>query len=194
MKIYTRAGDSGSTALFGGARIAKDALRVEAYGTIDELNACLGVAIAALSEAAAELRPVLLRLQSELFDLGAELAISPERRHDKLVARLATIGSEHVAAHEQIIDHYEELLAPLRSFILPGGSPAAASLHHARTVARRAERRIVSLAAQEPVSAELLRYSNRLSDLLFVLARTANRLEGLEDVPWTARHPGALAE
>lgn len=187
MKIYTRTGDSGSTALFGGARVAKDALRVEAYGTVDELNACLGVAIAALSGASEELRPILLALQSELFDLGAELATAPERRHEKLTARLAPVGAEQVAALERIIDRYEERLAPLRSFILPGGAPAAAALHHARTVARRAERRIVSLAAREPLDAGVLQYVNRLSDLLFVLARAANLLSGVEDVPWTAR-------
>jgi cob(I)alamin adenosyltransferase len=189
MKIYTRTGDAGSTALFGGTRVAKDALRVEAYGTVDELNACLGVALVALTGEMLELRPLLLALQSELFDLGAELATAPERRHERLTARLAPIDAPQVAALEGAIDHYEALLVPLHSFVLPGGVAAAAALHHARTVARRAERCMVSLAAQEPLNPELLRYVNRLSDLLFVLARTANRLAGVEDVPWTARQP-----
>lgn len=187
MKIYTKTGDAGSTGLFGGARIAKDAPRVEAYGTIDELNACLGVAIAALEATQAELRPLLLALQADLFDLGAALATAPARQHERLTARLAPIGAAQVEALEHNIDHYEALLAPLRSFILPGGSAAAAALHHARTVARRAERRVVSLAAQESLDGDALRYVNRLSDLLFVLARTANRLAGMEDVPWVAR-------
>jgi len=189
MKIYTKAGDSGDTALFGGARVSKDAPRVEAYGTLDELNACLGVALASLDEATAELHPVLRRIQSELFDLGAELATPPERQGDKLTARLVSAGPAQVEALEQAIDRYELSLSPLRSFVLPGGTAAAAGLHMARTVARRAERRVVSLAAQEAVNPELVRYMNRLSDLLFVLARTANRLAGVDDVPWTARRP-----
>ena len=187
MKIYTKGGDTGQTALFGGERVGKDVPRVEAYGTLDELNACLGVARAALGEAASELGPLLERLQSELFDLGAELATPPNRRHDPLTARLQAVEAAQVEALEAIIDGYEALLPPLRAFILPGGTAAAAALHLARTVARRSERRIVSLDGREPVNPELLRYVNRLSDLLFVLARTANRLAGVDDVPWVAR-------
>lgn len=187
MKIYTKGGDTGQTALFGGERVGKDVPRVEAYGTLDELNACLGVARAALNEAAIELDPLLERLQSELFDLGAELATPPSRTDDRLTARLQPVEAPQVEALEALIDRYEALLPPLRAFILPGGTPAAAALHLARTVARRSERRIVSLDTREPVNPELLRYVNRISDLLFVLARTANRLGGVEDVPWVAR-------
>ena len=186
MKIYTKGGDTGQTALFGGERVGKDVPRVEAYGTLDELNACLGVVRAALDEAANELDPLLERLQSELFDLGAELATPPSRCDDRLTVRLQSVEAPQVEALEALIDGYEALLPPLRAFILPGGTPAAAALHLARTVARRSERRIVSLDAREPVNPELLRYVNRLSDLLFVLARTANRLAGVDDVPWVA--------
>ena len=187
MKIYTKGGDTGQTALFGGERVGKDVPRVEAYGTLDELNACLGVARAAVEDLASELGPLLERLQSELFDLGAELATPPARRADPLTARLQVVEAGQVEALEAIIDGYEALLPPLRAFVLPGGTAAAAALHLARTVARRAERRIVSLDGLEPVNPELLRYVNRLSDLLFVLARTANRLSGVDDVPWIAR-------
>jgi cob(I)alamin adenosyltransferase len=190
LKIYTKAGDQGDTGLFGGARVRKDVHRVEAYGTLDELSACLGLAIAGLGPECAELSGVLIRLQSELFDLGAELATPPDRAGTKLAARVPVAGSDQVKALEAEIDRYEAMLEPLQTFILPGGSQAAAKLHLARTVARRAERRIVTLAAEEPVNPDILIYMNRLSDLLFVLARTANRLCGVADVPWMPRTAG----
>ncbi len=187
MKIYTKGGDTGETSLYGGQRVAKDALRVEAYGTLDELNACLGMAIAALDQDADELATLLTHLQSELFDLGAELATPPERAQDKLAARIPVVGTAQVEALEAMIDRYDEQLSPLKNFILPGGASSAAALHLARTVARRAERRVVTLAAREPVNGAILRYLNRLSDLLFVLARAANRHAGIADVPWQPR-------
>lgn len=187
MKIYTRAGDAGDTALYGGARVPKDALRVEAYGTLDELNAALGVAQAALPASHEELREVLSACQADLFELGAELATPPDRLGDKLAQKLHRADAAQVEGLEAIIDRYEAQLAPLHTFILPGGAPTAATLHLARTVTRRAERRVVALARDEPVNPEVIRYLNRLSDLLFVLARTANRLSGVQDVPWTAR-------
>lgn len=184
MKIYTKAGDTGETALFGGRRVAKDTPRVEAYGTLDELNACLGTAVVALGADGGEIGALLARLQSELFDLGAELSTPPERAEDRLAARVPRMTEPRVEALEGEIDRFEEGLAPLKTFILPGGTVAAASLHLARTVCRRAERRVVSLAALEPVNPEVIRYLNRLSDLLFVLARAANQRAGMEDVPW----------
>jgi len=187
MKIYTKTGDTGLTGLIGGVRVAKDALRVEAYGALDELNACLGLVVTALPDDASELRTVLTGLQSELFDLGAELATSPQHKGGKLVSSIAITTSAQVEALERAIDHYESAVSPLQNFILPGGSLAAAHLHLARTVARRAERRAITLAAHESLNPEVLRYLNRLSDLLFVLARSANLLAGIADVPWHAR-------
>jgi len=179
MKIYTRAGDAGQTGLFGGPRIRKDADRLEAYGTVDELNACLGLARA--EGPTPEMDKVLERVQNELFDVGAELAtLDPAGRGTLL------IGPAHAEALEQAIDRFEESLPPLRQFVLPGGSRLAAALHVARTVCRRAERRIVTLInnAEEPVSPAILVYLNRLGDLLFVLARRANDEAGCGDVPW----------
>lgn len=182
MKIYTRTGDDGQTGLFGGPRVPKDAPRIEAYGTVDELNAALGVArCAALPEA---IDAVVARVQNELFDLGAELATpDPESRG------LRTIGPQHASSLEAAIDEFTAGLPALREFILPGGVPAAAALHQARTVCRRAERRLVSLAASadDAVSRDLIVYLNRLSDLLFVLARAANHAAGREDVVWRKR-------
>lgn len=179
-RIYTRTGDGGETSLFGGARVPKDHLRVRAYGTIDELNAVLGVARAAGPPQ--EIDVVLERLQHQLFDLGAELA-TPETAK-RAAARVARATPERVAALERDIDRFEDLLPPLRQFVLPGGTPAASALHHARTVARRAERAIVRLASREPINPELLKYVNRLSDLLFVLARAANHTTGRADITW----------
>ncbi len=177
MKIYTRTGDQGETGLFGGPRVRKDVPRIEAYGTIDELNAVLGLARAAAPPP--EVDAVLLRVQHELFVLGAELA-TPAPGH----AAVPAIAQANVAALEAEIDRFEAVLPPLKEFILPAGSPAAAHLHLARTVCRRAERRAVSLAVAEPVSPVVLQYLNRLSDLLFVLARAANHAVGQPDVPW----------
>jgi len=179
-KIYTRTGDGGETGLFGGGRVSKNDLRVRAYGTIDELNAAIGVARAGAPPA--EIEGILERLQHQLFDLGAELA-TPEGA--AAAARVARTTPDRVAALERDIDRCQALLPALRQFVLPGGTPVAAALHYARTVARRAEREIVGLAAREPVNPELLKYVNRLSDLLFVLARVANQGAGRPDVFWT---------
>ena len=184
MKIYTRTGDLGDTGLFGGSRVSKADLRVEAYGSLDELNAAIGTAVSLLHTDAQNIVDLLVGIQSELFDLGAELATPPDRAGTALTKRLRFISGEQIEVLERAIDAFESLLPELKSFILPGGSPAAAALHLARTIARRAERRVVSLSLQEPVNPEILRYLNRLSDLLFVLARTANRLSGVEEHRW----------
>jgi cob(I)alamin adenosyltransferase len=181
-KIYTKTGDDGSTGLFGGPRVRKDHLRIEAYGTVDELNAVLGMARTQSPEP--ELDALLANFQNQLFDLGAELA-TPEPAKFGIVG----VAPGLIAALEQAIDRYDGELEPLRQFILPGGTPLAASLHLARTVCRRAERLLVSLAAEAEaagatLSPETVVYLNRLSDLLFVLARWANRRSGVGDVPW----------
>lgn len=186
-KIYTRTGDTGETAVVGGGRVRKDELRVEAMGTVDELNASLGVVRAELARggtAPPDLDPLLARLQHQLFDLGAELA-TPAPRPGKT----ATLTDEHVAQLEAAIDAHESRLEPLRAFILPGGAPAAAALHAARGICRRAERRIVGLAAEQPIRGEMLRYVNRLSDLLFVLARAVNQAHRVPDVIWQQQEP-----
>jgi cob(I)alamin adenosyltransferase len=181
MKIYTKTGDAGETGLFGGARVPKDDLRVAAYGTVDELNAALGLA---RTQAHEELAPVLERLQSDLLVLGAELACVPEKT-DRLGLEL--IGDVDVERLEQQIDRCESELVPLKNFILPGGSATAAHLHLARTICRRAEREVLTLSRGTEVRLTARVYLNRLSDLLFVLARRANSLVGLADVPWVAR-------
>lgn len=177
MKIYTKTGDRGDTGLFGGPRVRKDDPRIEAYGTVDELNAVLGLArCEPLDE---PLDSLLASIQNELFELGAELATPDPQR-----LGTHTIAAAHIARLEAAIDQYEARLEPLKAFILPGGTRSAALLHLARTVCRRAERRLVTLADREAISADLMIYLNRLSDLLFVLARLANRAAGLADVPW----------
>ncbi|MEZ4332573.1 MAG: cob(I)yrinic acid a,c-diamide adenosyltransferase [Myxococcota bacterium] len=185
MKIYTRRGDSGQTDLFGGERVGKDALRVAAYGEVDELNATLGVALAAGSDPA--LAPPLARIQSALFDIGASLA-TPDPQHRRK-AGIAGVDAEAIAELEQLIDRLEGPLAPLTTFILPGGSPAAAAFHVARTVCRRSERTVVHLASLpgESVEPDAVRYLNRLSDLLFVIARHENARAGVADVAWSRR-------
>ncbi|MFZ5817286.1 MAG: cob(I)yrinic acid a,c-diamide adenosyltransferase [Bacillota bacterium] len=179
MKIYTRTGDKGQTSLRWGERIAKDALRVEVYGTVDEANAFVGLALSHLpGGTAGELREMLFRVQRELFDVGADLATPPNREKGEK----PKVEEGFVDQLERDIDRLETGLEPLRSFILPGGTQAASALHVARTVARRAERRLVSLMEQEPVDPVLLRYLNRLSDFLFVAARAANRAAGASDI------------
>ncbi len=185
VKIYTRVGDDGETALFGGGRVRKDDLRVEAMGTVDELNAALGVVRATLEHGGTptgELEELLAGLQHRLFDLGAELATPRPSEHG-----IESVSDAHVAALEAAIDQFDAPLEPLRAFILPGGCLAAAHLHLARCVCRRAERRLVQLAAAEPIRGELIRFLNRLSDLLFVLARAANHFAGRPDVIWEQR-------
>ena len=182
MKIYTKTGDRGETGLWGGRRVPKDALRVQAYGTLDECNAALGVARASGLDAG--LDRLLALIQDQLFVVGADLATPDE------AANVPRVGPVDVAFLEQTIDSLEAELPPLKQFILPGGSPGAAHLHLARTICRRAERWVVSLAHQEPVSDHLLIYLNRLSDLLFVLARSANSRAGVTDLPWTSPAKG----
>lgn len=186
MKIYTKTGDDGTTGLFGGGRVKKADLRVGAYGTVDEVNATLGMARAAGLDMATDV--VVAQLQDDLFTLGAELATVPGKE-DKLRMRLLEDGD--IQRLEKAIDVAEEGLEPLKAFVLPGGSPTAAALHLARTVARRAEREVLALREvdEKAVRRELVVYLNRLSDLLFVLARRANRVAGVEDVPWRPRPP-----
>jgi cob(I)alamin adenosyltransferase len=185
MKVYTRTGDDGTTGLFGGDRVAKSHPRIGAYGTVDEANAAVGLARAllpqgGLPDADRERADALLgRLQSELFVLGGDLAAPRETRYP-----VPRVEAAHVAALEGEIDGLEADLAPLKHFVLPGGTPVSAALHVARTVARRAERLTVELAALEGASEHAVHYLNRLSDLLFVLARWANARAGVEDVKW----------
>jgi cob(I)alamin adenosyltransferase len=179
VKIYTRAGDAGETALFDGSRVRKSDPRVEAYGHVDELNAMLGLARTGCADPV--LAEQLVHLQHDLFALGARLA-DPNARIAGRV-RKAALGADDVRRLEDWIDQAEAELAPLRRFILPGGAPSGAALHVARTICRRAERHIVSLG-DGAVHPDLLAYVNRLSDLLFVLARLANARAGVPEVEW----------
>jgi cob(I)alamin adenosyltransferase len=181
MKIYTKHGDDGSTGLLGGQRLPKDDVRVTAYGTVDELNSAIGLAAAACDDP--DTRDVLRRIQSELLMLGSELATQPGRAPDVM------IESGHAAQLERWIDEVSDELDPLTGFILPGGSDAASRLHVARTVCRRAERAVVALARTQHVRREVSIYLNRLSDLLFTLARRMNHRAGLPDVLWNANRP-----
>jgi len=178
MKIYTRTGDDGTTALFAGGRVSKTDLRVETYGTVDELNAALGLARAQQPAGDAW----LAQMQRQLFTLGADLATPLDARSSHIV-RLDAAAVDWL---EAVIDEATAALPPLTHFILPAGCPAAAHLHLARTVCRRAERLAVALAAQEPVSAQVVPYLNRLSDLLFTLARWENAQAGVPDDIWTS--------
>lgn len=182
-KIYTKTGDAGTTALGSGARVPKHALRIAAYGTVDETNAYVGMARVHLGNSEPALDRKLLRIQNDLFDLGADLCV-PESG-DKPETPPLRVSETQVKRLEQEIDEMNAELSPLRSFVLPGGAPAAAALHVARTVCRRAERLMVELAAQpaESVSAAALKYVNRLSDFLFVASRYAND-RGKSDVLW----------
>ncbi|MCZ7571003.1 MAG: cob(I)yrinic acid a,c-diamide adenosyltransferase [Ardenticatenaceae bacterium] len=188
MKIYTRTGDQGKTGLFGGQRIRKDSPRVEAYGTVDECNASLGIVRALLDDA--DLESKLIQVQSELFVVGADLATPSVE--GKAAARVPRVQPEDVTWLERWIDEAEAELEPMRTFILPGGTPTAAHLHLARTIARRAERRVVGLERVETINPHVRVYLNRLSDLLFVWARLINQRAGLKETPWTAptRTPG----
>ena len=181
LKIYTRTGDSGDTGLFGGGRVGKDHPRVEAYGEVDELNAAIGMA------RAVELMPrvdeVLVPVQRDLFAIGALLA-TPDRERMRQQLDKARIDDARIAELERAIDECERELTPLAAFIIPGGTPKAAALHVARTVCRRAERRVVALERAEELPRLVVVYLNRLSDLLFVLARVANRRAGAGEVTW----------
>lgn len=190
-KIYTKTGDDGTTGLATGSRVRKDDPRVEAYGTVDESNAAIGLAVIAADasgdEVGASIASVLRPIQHDLFDLGADLA-TPVESQEAAGSRLRIIASQ-VSRVERSIDMFNDNLSPLTSFVLPGGTPLAAALHLARTVVRRAERLSVSLAARDPAGTnpEAIKYLNRLSDLLFVLSRVANG-NGAQDVLWK---PGA---
>lgn len=178
MKIYTRTGDDGTTGLLGKDRVPKHDARVEAYGSVDELNAVLGMAHA--HDAEHWFGDLMPALQTTLFQVGAELATVD----DAMLTKLACIGDDDVLAIEREIDRLEADLAPLTRFVLPGGTPLAAALHHARTVCRRAERRVTALAAHDTVSQRLVRYLNRVADLLFVMARWANFRADVPDRTW----------
>ena len=185
-RIYTRTGDKGETALGSGKRVPKDALRIEAYGTVDETNAALGLArLHAQNAQAGALADALARIQNDLFDLGADLCVPDEGDASGDGRRALRIVDAQTNRLEAEIDAMNAGLPALTSFILPGGTPAATYLHLARTVARRAERLMVSLAREEPVGGPALRYINRLSDYLFVAARAANAQSGAGDVLWT---------
>ena len=184
MKIYTRTGDSGETGLFDGTRVPKSDTRVATYGDVDELNAWLGLARASLTDT--ELVRMIERVQRDLFAIGARLA-DPAHRIAERVAKAAAVSTGDIARLEQWIDALEASLPPLRRFILAGGSPGGATLHVARTVCRRAERAIVALeraGGRDAVEPELLTYVNRLSDLLFVMARAANQRAGVAELEW----------
>lgn len=181
MKIYTRTGDAGDTALFGGGRVPKDADRIEAYGTVDEVNAVIGVARAHVraDDKLSGLDELLAQIQSDLFVAGSDLATPPEAR-----TRPPRVSVEHAEVLERAIDTYEAELPPLKNFILPAGGIASASLHHARTVARRAERAVVRLSHDEQITPETIIYLNRLSDFLFVAARWCAHRRGETEAIW----------
>jgi cob(I)alamin adenosyltransferase len=181
--VYTRRGDSGQTDLFGGPRVAKDHLRVEAYGAVDEANAAIGTAGAASSHE--DLRALLREVQASLFEMGGTLATPDAERRAR--SAVPALSEAHVKALEHAIDRLEKELEPLQCFVLPGGTQAAAAFHVARTVCRRAERRCVALHRDAPLDAVILGYLNRLSDLLFVMARVENHRAGLGDVKWAGR-------
>jgi cob(I)alamin adenosyltransferase len=186
-RITTKTGDRGTTALGDGRRVRKDHPRIEATGEVDELNAVLGLVIA--SDPASDTARLLRDVQNDLFDLGADITVPPGRGAARRRTPLR-LTADHVRPIEEAIERANAALTPLRTFVLPGGSPAAAWLHLARTVCRRAERRLVTLSRREDLNAQAIVYLNRLSDLLFVLARRANR-DGQEDVLWV---PGRRLE
>lgn len=180
-RIYTGTGDKGETGLVGGTRVSKDSLRVDAYGSVDELNSVLGIARAFLKDR--ELDDLLAELQKDLFVVGADLASTSDHQQRDV----PRITAEKIASMEQTIDRFEAELSPLKAFILPGGGVAGSILHNARTVARRAERRVVTLSKAESINERMVPYMNRLSDLLFVMARVANHRENKGDIEWHAR-------
>lgn len=185
-RVYTRTGDDGQTGLFGGPRVSKDAPRLEAYGTVDELNAVIGVAGAVIEDA--DLLGWLQVVQSDLFDIGGELAtpdIEERIRKGQAIGPRVTDGD--IAKLEGWIDALDEEIEPLQRFILPGGCPASGHLHHARTVCRRAERRVLTLAREAAVAPAIVRYLNRLSDVLFTMARVTNARAGVPEPQWLGR-------
>jgi cob(I)alamin adenosyltransferase len=183
MKLYTRTGDDGTTGLFGGERLGKDAPRVAAYGAVDEANAALGMARAYVDDV--DLDTLLADIQRTLFDVGADLATPVSAAAQRSTLHL--IDADDVATLERHIDAFDADLEPLRQFIIPGGHAASAALHLARAVTRRAERDVVTLSQGDAVNVEVVRYLNRLSDLLFVLARHVNAQHGVSETRWLVR-------
>ena len=188
-KIYTRVGDRGTTSLFGGRRVDKDSARIEAYGNVDDLNSLIGVILADFVEVrplleVGPLKRKLFRVQTELFVLGSDLATPME---SKLKVKVPRVKKSYSTRLEKEIDTWDKNLAPLKKFIIPGGSPVGAKLHLARTVARRAERSIVTLAKSETININARIYINRLSDWLFTLARYVNKLDNIKEVVWKGR-------
>jgi cob(I)alamin adenosyltransferase len=181
MKIYTKTGDDGDTALFGGGRVAKDHARVDTYGDVDELNACIGMARAI--QPLPRIDEILVPIQRDLFGIGALLA-TPNFEKMKQQLEKARIDDDRIAQLERAIDDADRELEPLRAFVLPGGTAKSAALHLARTVCRRAERKVVTLRRETDLPPVIIVYLNRLSDLLFTLARLANRLGGAGEVTW----------
>ncbi|HEV7503646.1 MAG TPA: cob(I)yrinic acid a,c-diamide adenosyltransferase [Thermoanaerobaculia bacterium] len=181
-RVYTRTGDDGTTGLGGGQRVPKDSARIAAYGTVDELSSAIGVAVALGLDH--KLTAALRRIQNELFNVGSDLCILEE---DKAAMPVPRVEERHVDALERLMDELQSELTPLENFILPGGTPGAAQLHVARTVCRRAEREVIHLSRQEPIGPWVVRYLNRLSDALFVMARYENLKRGEQDVLWDSR-------
>lgn len=181
-KVYTKTGDKGETGLGGGQRVSKDSLRINAYGNVDELNSHIGLVISlgVYQDIAKELKII----QNELFHLGSDLCFLEE---DKVKYKIPQIEEKHVDKLEKIMDSYSEELQPLENFILPGGTPSASQLHIARTVCRRAERDVISLSKQEAVGSFVIKYLNRLSDTLFVMARYENYKKGQTDIYWDSK-------
>jgi cob(I)alamin adenosyltransferase len=179
-RIYTKTGDQGQTHLAGGQRVSKDSVRIECYGTVDELNAFIGMAAVSAAESVPALVPILRRIQHELFNLGSILATQPQDVHPKQ----ARVTEAEIHQLEIEIDRMNEDLAPLRSFVLPGGTRLNTELHACRTICRRAERLAVTLAREEPIPPESVQYLNRLSDALFVWSRWVNHVLGVPEVLW----------
>jgi len=181
-RVYTRTGDDGTTGLGGGQRVPKDSARIAAYGTVDELSSGVGVAVALGLDP--KLTAELGRIQNELFNVGSDLCILEE---DKAAMPVPGVEERHVVSLERFMDELQSELTPLENFILPGGTPGAAQLHVARTVCRRAEREVIQLSRQESIGPWVVRYLNRLSDALFVMARYENLKRGVPDVLWNSR-------
>src|SRR3990167_10423872 len=180
MKIYTKGGDKGETGLFGGERVSKDSLRIETYGTVDELNSFIGLALVEIKDY--EVKKLLERIQNTLFILGSDLS-APDNVKDKShnIPRISKLNYEEI---EKEIDKFDSRLGELKNFILPGGSKSAALMHICRTICRRAERRVVALNNAVNISPDIIIFLNRLSDLFFVLARYENKISGIEDIEW----------
>ncbi len=178
MKIYTKTGDKGETGLFGAGRVSKDSLRIEAYGTVDELNSFIGYAITEINDA--ELKKILFKIQNQLFIVGSDLA-APNEDKQGIIPR---VKEEYIKEVENHIDFFSEKLEELKNFILPGGTKGASLLHIARSVCRRAERKIVKLNKAEKVNPFIIIFLNRISDFLFVLARYENKINNQPDVNW----------